>query len=74
MVVMAVLVVSLGRLGDMFGRVRMYNLGFAVFTAGSVLLSVTWMHGRQLSRPVNDRDAGRAGDRWRAADGQLLGD
>ncbi len=45
MVVMAVLVVSLGRLGDMFGRVRMYNLGFAVFTAGSVLLSVTWMHG-----------------------------
>jgi MFS family permease len=45
MVVMAVLVVSLGRIGDMFGRVRMYNLGFAVFTAGSILLSVTWMHG-----------------------------
>src|ERR1700753_4397362 len=31
MVVTAVLVVSFGRLGDMFGRVRMYNLGFAVF-------------------------------------------
>jgi MFS family permease len=45
MVVMAVLVVSLGRVGDMFGRVRMYNLGFAVFTAGSILLSLTWMHG-----------------------------
>ncbi len=45
MVVMAVLVVSLGRVGDMFGRVRMYNLGFAVFTVGSVLLSITWMHG-----------------------------
>jgi MFS family permease len=45
LVVSAVLVVSLGRVGDMFGRVRMYNLGFAVFTAGSVLLSVTWMHG-----------------------------
>jgi len=45
MVVMAVLVVSLGRVGDMFGRVRMYNLGFLVFTVGSVLLSVTWMHG-----------------------------
>jgi MFS family permease len=45
MVVMAVIVVSLGRVGDMFGRVRMYNLGFAVFTAGSILLSVTWMHG-----------------------------
>jgi len=45
MVVAAVLVVSLGRVGDMFGRVRMYNLGFAVFTAGSIMLSVTWLHG-----------------------------
>ena len=45
MVVMAVLVVSLGRVGDIFGRVRMYNLGFAVFTAGSILLSVTWLQG-----------------------------
>jgi MFS family permease len=45
MVVMAVLVVSLGRVGDMFGRVRMYNLGFLVFTVGSILLSVTWMTG-----------------------------
>jgi len=45
MVVMAVLVVSLGRLGDMFGRVKMFNLGFAVFTLFSILLSVTWMHG-----------------------------
>jgi MFS family permease len=45
MVVMAVLVVSLGRVGDMFGRVRMYNLGFAIFTAGSILLSVTWLTG-----------------------------
>ena len=45
MVVMAVLVVSLGRVGDMFGRVRMYNLGFAIFTVGSILLSVTWLEG-----------------------------
>jgi len=45
LVVSAVLVVSLGRVGDMFGRVRMYNLGFAVFTLGSILLSVTWMQG-----------------------------
>jgi MFS family permease len=37
--VQAVLVVNLGRLGDMFGRVRIYNAGFAVFTAASVLLS-----------------------------------
>ncbi len=45
MVVTSVLVVSLGRLGDMFGRVRMYNLGFAVYTFFSLVLGVTWMHG-----------------------------
>jgi MFS family permease len=45
MVVTAVLVVSLGRLGDIYGRVRMFNLGFAVFTVFSILLSITWMHG-----------------------------
>ncbi len=45
MVVSAVLVVSFGRLGDMFGRVRMYNMGFAVFSLGSIMLTVTWMHG-----------------------------
>ncbi len=45
MVVTAVLVVSFGRIGDMFGRVRMYNMGFAVFTLFSILLSVTWMTG-----------------------------
>src|ERR1700761_758531 len=45
LVVSAVLVVSFGRLGDMFGRVRMYNLGFAVFTIASIFLAVTWMSG-----------------------------
>jgi MFS family permease len=45
LVVTAVLVVSFGRLGDMYGRVRIYNLGFAVFSVFSVLLSVTWLHG-----------------------------
>src|SRR5579884_4318 len=45
MVVTAVLVVSLGRIGDMFGRVRMYNLGFLVFTIGSILLSVVFFTG-----------------------------
>ena len=44
-VVTAVLVVSLGRLGDIFGRVRMYNLGFALYTLFSLLLTVTWMSG-----------------------------
>jgi MFS family permease len=45
LVVSAVLVVSFGRLGDMFGRVRMYNMGFAVFSVASIFLTVTWMHG-----------------------------
>jgi MFS family permease len=45
LVVTAVLVVSLGRLGDIYGRARTFNLGFAVFTVFSVLLSVTWMKG-----------------------------
>jgi MFS family permease len=46
MVVTSVLVVSLGRLGDMFGRVKMYNLGFAIYTFFSLLLSITWMSGQ----------------------------
>jgi MFS family permease len=41
LVVTAVLVVTLGRLGDLFGRVRMYNAGFAVFTVASIGLSLT---------------------------------
>ena len=45
LVVSAVLVVGMGRIGDLFGRVRVYNLGFAVFTVASVLLSLTWMKG-----------------------------
>jgi EmrB/QacA subfamily drug resistance transporter len=45
LVVTSVLVVSLGRLGDMFGRVKVYNLGFALFTFFSLLLTITWMSG-----------------------------
>jgi MFS family permease len=45
MVVMAVLVVSFGRIGDMFGRVRIYNLGFAVFTVASIALSLVLWQG-----------------------------
>jgi MFS family permease len=43
--VQAVLVVTLGRLGDMFGRVRIYNAGFAVFAAASLMLSFDPMSG-----------------------------
>jgi MFS family permease len=45
LLITSVLVVTFGRLGDMYGRVRMYNLGFAIFTVFSILLSVTWMTG-----------------------------
>ncbi len=45
LVVSSVLVVSLGRLGDLFGRVKMYNLGFVVYTAASLLLTIDWMTG-----------------------------
>ncbi|MCW3064336.1 MAG: transporter, partial [Solirubrobacterales bacterium] len=46
MVVASVLIVSLGRLGDMFGRVRTYNLGFVIYTVASLLLTIDWMTGR----------------------------
>jgi len=61
LVVTAVLVVSLGRLGDIYGRVRTYNLGFAVFTGFSVLLAVTpltggaaalWMIGMRVGQGI----------------------
>jgi MFS family permease len=45
LVVSAVLVVMLGRLGDLYGRVRTYNLGFAVFAAASIFLSLDPLHG-----------------------------
>ncbi|HLG76551.1 MAG TPA: MFS transporter, partial [Ktedonobacteraceae bacterium] len=41
MVITATLVVFFGRISDIFGRVRLYNLGFAVFTLGSILLFLT---------------------------------
>jgi len=49
MVVGSVLIVSLGRLGDMFGRVRIYNLGFVIYTAASLLLTIDWMTGRAVA-------------------------
>ena len=61
LLVSAVLVVSLGRLGDLVGRVRMYNLGFAVFTVSSVALALTpgsgsgaalWIIGWRLVQAV----------------------
>ena len=71
--VQAVLVVNLGRLGDMFGRVQMYNAGFVVFTVASILLSFDPFQGSARGA-VADRLAVPAGDRRVDADGQLGGD
>jgi MFS family permease len=46
LVVSSVLIVSLGRLGDMYGRVKIYNLGFVIYTVASLLLTIDWMTGR----------------------------
>ena len=46
LLVQSVLVVTLGRLGDMFGRVKIYNLGFVVFTLASIALSLDPMQGQ----------------------------
>ncbi len=40
-IVTATLLVTFGRLSDIYGRVKLYNLGFAIFTVGSILLSIT---------------------------------
>src|SRR6186997_1221632 len=45
LVATSVLIVSLGRLGDMVGRVRIYNLGFVIYTVASLLLAIDWMTG-----------------------------
>jgi MFS family permease len=45
----AVLVVSFGRLGDMFGRVRIYNLGFAIFTVAAIALAIVPFDGSEAA-------------------------
>jgi EmrB/QacA subfamily drug resistance transporter len=39
--VTATILLTIGRLGDVFGRVRLYNTGFAIFTIGSLLCSLS---------------------------------
>jgi MFS family permease len=46
LVTSSVLVVSVGRLGDLFGRVKMYNLGFVIYTGASFFLTIDWMMGQ----------------------------
>jgi Major Facilitator Superfamily len=71
--VQAVLVVSVGRMGDMYGRVRIYNAGFVIFTAALILLSFEPLR-RQEWRSVADRLAASAGSRRLDPGCQLGGD
>src|SRR6201994_2485414 len=45
LVVTSVLIVSLGRLGDMYGRVKIYTLGFVIYTVASLMLAIDWLTG-----------------------------
>ena len=52
LIVGSVLIVSLGRLGDMYGRVRIYNLGFVIYTAASLVLAVRRIRAGSTRTPV----------------------
>src|ERR1700729_662966 len=45
LIVTSVLIVSLGRLGDIVGRVKIYRLGFVIYTLASLLLAIDWLQG-----------------------------
>ena len=46
LVVSSVLIVSLGRLGDISAGCKIYNLGFVIYTVASLLLAIDWMTGQ----------------------------
>ena len=60
MVVTATTLVTLGRLSDVFGRVRLYNLGFAIFTLVLLRLVIGWhFFGEGMKKLQYDRHTGR---------------
>ena len=73
LIVTSVLVVSVGRLGDMFGRVRMYNLGFVIYTA-RLAAPDDRLDARPRGGRLADRLPDRPGDRGRVPDRELRGD
>lgn len=52
LVAITLLATQVGRLGDMFGRVRMYELGFVIFTAGSAACALSWNEASILASRV----------------------
>ena len=45
LLIITLLATQVGRLGDMFGRVRMYEAGFAIFILGSLACALSWNEG-----------------------------
>ena len=72
MLVSAAVVVTVGRIGDMFGRVRMYNLGFAWFTISRDPAVGGLEHGLDRSTRAGHLADG-PGHRRGTADGELSG-
>jgi hypothetical protein len=68
LIVTSVLVVSFGRIGDMFGRVRMYNLGFLIFTLHPAQCR---LDDRPGGGDVAHRNASSTGSWWRVYCGEL---
>jgi MFS family permease len=59
LLVITLLATQVGRLGDMFGRVRMYEAGFAVFVAGSLLCALAWSEASIIVFRIVQGSAGR---------------
>ena len=68
MIVSSVLVIMIGRLGDTFGRVKVYNIGFMIFALASVLIWVSsYLVQRHRRRPLDNNTQAFAGLRRQAA-------
>ena len=64
LLVTAVLVVTFGRLGDQYGRAKLFNLGFLIFTLGSIGCAA---RARTAAPPARWRSSSRASSRGSAA-------
>jgi len=49
--VTATRLISFGRLSDMYGKVKLYNIGLAIFTPGSILFFLT--PGKEMQELLN---------------------
>jgi MFS family permease len=49
LIITSVLVLNFGRLGDIYGRVRLYNMGFVIYTVSSLFLAIVWLSGKDAA-------------------------